>query len=58
MAELNVLVKPASGLCNMKCGYCFYADEMDNRREASYGIMPENVMEQLVKKALAFATER
>ncbi len=58
MAELNVLVKPASGLCNMKCGYCFYADEMENRSKASCGMMQEDVMEQVIKKSLAFATNR
>lgn len=58
MPEMNVLIKPASGLCNMRCKYCFYADEMDNRREASHGIMQDEVMEQVVKKVLAFASKR
>ena len=25
---------PASGMCNMRCGYCFYEDEMKNRKQA------------------------
>ncbi len=58
MPEIYILVKPASGLCNMRCRYCFYADEMEHREQASYGIMQEKVMEQVVKKALAFASGR
>ncbi len=27
----NLLIKPASSLCNMRCRYCFYADEAANR---------------------------
>ena len=27
MKTLNVMLKPASSLCNMRCLYCFYADE-------------------------------
>lgn len=53
MLEMNLLIKPASGLCNMHCDYCFYADEMRNRQQASYGIMPDEVMEQVIKKTYA-----
>lgn len=28
---INLLIKPASSLCNMRCRYCFYADEAANR---------------------------
>lgn len=28
---ISVLIKPASGNCNMKCRYCFYYDVMDKR---------------------------
>lgn len=57
MRERNFLIKPVSGLCNMKCEYCFYTDEMDNRKQASYGMMQDDVMEQVIKKTLA-ATEK
>ena len=56
MREMNLLIKPASGLCNMKCDYCFYTDEMRSRELASYGIMTDEVMEQVIKKALAKAS--
>lgn len=31
MPYINLLIKPASSLCNMRCRYCFYADEAANR---------------------------
>lgn len=44
MRFLNVMLKPASSLCNMRCKYCFYADVSDNRQVKSFGIMqPETV---------------
>ena len=55
MSEMTLLIKPASGLCNMKCDYCFYADEMHHRQQSSYGIMSDDVMEQVIKKTLASA---
>ena len=41
MKEYALLLKPASGLCNMRCGYCFYADEMSLRESSSRGLMTE-----------------
>lgn len=52
---LLVMIKPASGLCNMRCSYCFYADEMDRREQGSYGIMTEDTLEEVIRKALLFA---
>ena len=31
MPQIHVMIKPASGLCNMRCKYCFYTDEMEKR---------------------------
>lgn len=56
MPPLNLLIKPASGLCNMRCGYCFYADVTDNREVESYGIMSVQTMDAVVKNALEAAT--
>ena len=39
MPPLSLLIKPASGGCNMRCVYCFYHDEAQNRAVASYGMM-------------------
>ena len=57
MPPIHILVKPASGLCNMRCTYCFYADEMSKREQSSYGIMSIETLEQVIKKTLAFAEE-
>ena len=58
MKTLSLLIKPASGSCNMRCRYCFYADVTDIRETKSYGIMHQNVLEALVRNALNVATEK
>ncbi len=55
MPPLNVLIKPASGRCNLRCRYCFYTDETCNRETPDFGMMSEQTTEQVVKKSLAFA---
>lgn len=52
MPDINVLIKPASGLCNMRCDYCFYEDEMKNRKTSSYGIMTEETLENIIQKVM------
>ena len=44
MKSLNIMIKPASSLCNMRCKYCFYADVSNNRNIASFGIMSNETM--------------
>ena len=55
MPPVNLLIKPASSLCNMRCRYCFYCDVAENRNTASYGIMSPAVTEALVKNVFAHA---
>lgn len=55
MPPMNILIKPASGSCQMRCQYCFYADEMCNRETGSYGMMKPEVQEIMVKKVLRAA---
>lgn len=55
MPPLSIMIKPASGLCNLRCKYCFYADEAANRETASYGFMSEKTLEAILKRTLAFA---
>ena len=52
---MNVLIKPASSLCNLRCGYCFYHDEANSRQTQSFGMMSINTLENIVSKALAAA---
>ncbi len=55
MPPISVMIKPASGSCNMRCRYCFYADEQENRAVSSYGVMSLETMRNLVDKALDYA---
>lgn len=55
MPPINLLVKPASSLCNMRCKYCFYNDVAKNREVKSYDIMSDRVLESLVQKTLSYA---
>ncbi|RGF72606.1 anaerobic sulfatase maturase [Ruminococcus sp. AF31-8BH] len=48
----NILIKPASGLCNMRCDYCFYCDEATKRNIPSYGMMEEKTIKNIIRKVL------
>ena len=52
MRHLSLMLKPSSGMCNMRCKYCFYADETQKRSVPSYGFMSLETLEQVMKKAL------
>ena len=56
MPPLSVMIKPASGLCNMRCRYCFYADETEKRTTPSFGMMTEDTLRQVLTHVLAAAT--
>ena len=55
MPPINLLVKPASGMCNLKCKYCFYCDVSKKREIESYGFMNEVTLRNMIKKALEYA---
>lgn len=55
MPPVNLLIKPASGNCNMRCSYCFYKDVTERRDIPSYGIMSHETLENVMEKALQFA---
>ncbi len=55
---LNILIKPASGRCTMRCGYCFYFDEMEKRSEPLREMMRPETLEAVVRKSLDFAEGR
>lgn len=57
MKQLQLLIKPASSDCNLRCSYCFYEDECAHREYRSYGRMSEETLELTVKKALEAAEE-
>lgn len=55
MPRLNLLIKPASSLCNLRCKYCFYHSSAKIRKVESNGLMELELLELIVKKALDFA---
>ena len=56
MQEIHLMLKPASGLCNMRCKYCFYADETKKRAIANYGLMSFDTLHSVLEKVLSEAT--
>lgn len=51
MPPLSLLIKPASGLCNMNCKYCFYKSASEGRKNR---IMTEVTVSLLIKKISEF----
>ena len=55
MPGLSLLIKPASGACNMRCAYCFYADVAANRHVGDYGMMRRDTAETIIRRGLSEA---
>ena len=55
MPALSIMVKPASGLCNMRCKYCFYSDVVSHRKMGQFGVMDKEVADNLIEKAIVYA---
>lgn len=51
MDPLTLLIKPAAGLCNMRCGYCFYRPVSANRENR---IMTRDTVDLLIRRILAY----
>ena len=49
MKNISVLIKPASGACNMTCDYCFYCDEAAKREQKFYGMMSEETLKNMIR---------
>ncbi|WP_064579732.1 anaerobic sulfatase maturase [Streptobacillus moniliformis] len=49
LRSLNLLIKPSSCNCNLRCNYCFYFDVAENRETYTYGNMSFETLENLVK---------
>lgn len=49
MKHISVLIKPASGLCNFQCVYCFYQDTYNHRLQA-LKIMSETTVDNLLAR--------
>ncbi len=55
MPPVTVMIKPVSGACNMRCDYCFYADEIKRRDAAACGAMSAETLEILIRRVFAYA---
>jgi len=49
--HLTLLIKPVSGMCNMRCSYCFYADEMKYRLGSASPVMTAETAGTLIASA-------
>ena len=57
MGPIQVMLKPASGMCNMRCRYCFYADEANKRTTANYGMMSAETLEAVLRQVFSAADQ-
>ena len=55
MPPITVMVKPVSGACNMRCRYCFYADEMHHRKSSVYPKMTGELLDTMVRRVIRSA---
>ena len=55
MPAISCLLKPSSGMCNMRCEYCFYCDETAKRSQESYGFMSEETLRNIIRRTLSRA---
>lgn len=46
--SIVVMVKPSSALCNLRCTYCFYRDEAENRQKGIRPFISEEVTDRLL----------
>ena len=57
MKQFNIMLKPASSACNLRCKYCFYADLAGKRDTFCFGSMSEETAELIlhnVRKDMEF----
>ena len=52
MPAISIMIKPASGRCNLRCKYCFYHDLTKNREIADYGIMDIDTAKRIIDSAV------
>ena len=57
MPPISVMIKPVSGLCNMCCKYCFYADELAHRGEGIFSPMDDDTLDKLIRKIFSYAEQ-
>lgn len=53
--SISVMIKPASGSCNLQCRYCFYHSLSKQRKEENKGMMQKETAARVIEQAYAFA---
>ena len=53
-----MLIKPASGRCNLRCRYCFYEDVSEHRQDHDLGLMDEDTAALMIRQAMEEAESR
>ena len=48
MKQVNIMLKPASSACNLRCKYCFYADLAGKRDTFCFGSMSDETAGQIL----------
>lgn len=56
MGYFTAFIKPASSLCNMRCGYCFYCDTAARRDNNTPTIMTQRDSELLVDRVFDYCS--
>ena len=54
MKNLTLLIKPASGLCNMRCKYCFYQELVEGEK---MGVMERQMSHKLIDRVRCEVTD-
>jgi len=49
MTPFTLLIKPASADCNLRCKYCFYLDRAGLYPETKRHVMPDTVLQAMIK---------
>lgn len=52
--QFQLLIKPASADCNLRCRYCFYLRAHDLYPDQQRHVMPEDVQEQMIRNMLEY----
>lgn len=55
MPPVNILTKPASSACNMRCKYCFYHAIAEARQTAFEGLLSDEMLRNLIQSGMAYA---
>lgn len=51
MKDISFLIKPASSVCDLRCGYCFYEEIAQHRAVCNRGKMSEDTVRLLLEQA-------